>query len=139
MSTYINPPRRTRLTTGADIDAAIAADLRDRRERAGVTLSTLADVFGEQKAALHKHESRINSISAAKYLGVIHFLRDSCPDHPAMPLINALGFRNIEALNHPERSSARLAGMLDLMDMTRKVCPTHPALPLADFLLYKRG
>jgi len=132
--------RGSRLEDAADINQAIAADIRERRTEAGVTLETLAVHVGEQKAAINKHENGTNQIHVAKYLSIISFLRDFCPDHPAHRLVAALGgFHQIGAMLHEDRPQARLAGFLDVVDRTRKACPDHPALPLADYLLYRRG
>lgn len=134
-----NPPRRPRLTTAVEINAAIAKDLRDRRIEAGVTLEALGDLFGEQRAVINKHEKQINQIHVGKYLAIIHFLRETCPEHPAHVLIEAIGPKRLQSLLSDDRPQARLAGYLDLVDMTRSAAPEHPALPRANYLLYERG
>lgn len=132
-------PRRTRITAADTINAMIAKDLRDRRIEAGVTLEVLGDLFGEQKAVINKHEKQINQIHLGKYLAIIHFLRETCPDHPAHILIAAIGHRNLDAMLSDGRPQARLAGFLDAVDLTRRDCPNHPALPLANYFLYERN
>jgi hypothetical protein len=132
-------PRRARISDADAINGAIAQDIRDRRMEAGVTLVTLADLFDEKKASVNKYEARINQINVAKYLAIIHFLRETCPNHPAHTLIEAIGPRNLEGMLSHERPAARLAGFLDMIDLTRKTCPNHPALPLANYFLYERG
>jgi Helix-turn-helix len=127
------------ITDESRIIKAIGADLREWRTAAKVTLDVLAALVGEQKASVSKYESGTNQITLQKYLGMIHYLRDSCPDHPAHVLIEAITPMALGTSFSSERPSVRTAGFLDMVDLTRKVCPNHPALPLANHFLYERG
>jgi len=138
MDTIYAAPKRARITSAKTVNRLIAQDLRDRRVEARVTLETLADLFGEKKAVISKGELGINMVHLGKYLAIIRFLRESCKDHPAHILADAIGSRGIEAMISDDRPTARVAGFLDAIDLTRKACPNHPALPLANYFLYQR-
>ncbi len=133
------PPKRERLTNVAEVNAAIAHDIRECRTRAGVTLDALGSLFNEQRASINKHENKTNQIHVAKYLLIINNLWDSSRDHPAHILVAAIGITKLRAMLSDKAPQARLAGYLDLIDATRGACPNHPALPLCDYLLYRRA
>ena len=131
-------PKRTRITSAKIINSLIAKDSRERRNEANVTMESLAVLFGENKQVLHKAEAGINQVHLGKYLAIIHFLRETCENHPAHVLIDAVGRKGLESMIADDRPTARLGGFLDAIDLTRDACPNHPALPLANYFLYQR-
>ena len=62
------------------------AELRDMREKAGLSQEAVADIFDISKSAMGKIELGINAPSLVHYLVILNFLKDVQPDHPGIPL-----------------------------------------------------
>lgn len=70
------------------IEQRICAELREVREAAGVTQGQIADLFGWERAAVHKMESGAVRVRLADYLAIMRYLRDFVPGHPALALFD---------------------------------------------------
>ena len=68
------------------IEQRICAELREIREAAGVTQGEIADLFGWERAAVHKMESGMVRVRLSDYLAIMRYLREFVPGHPGVAL-----------------------------------------------------
>jgi hypothetical protein len=79
-----------------DVIMSIASSLRSTRLKVGLTQEGMSELMGNAgRAAFHKLEQGINTISLVDYLILMYALREEVPDHPALSLAEHFGIPGI--------------------------------------------
>lgn len=76
------------MTTETLLEQRIATELRNLRKTTHTTLSEVADLFGWEKAAIHKIESGITRVRLSDYLTLMQHYRPFIPGHPGVSLLD---------------------------------------------------